>query len=63
MGLSILAKSQLSYSIPESMLRLNEFEKVVPKNGVKGKAGRFKIIPILKKGKAFDPPQRFHKYL
>ena len=29
-----------------------------PKNWEKGKAGRFKIIPMFKKGKAFDPPQR-----
>ena len=33
MGLSILAKSQLSYSIPESMPRLNKFGKIVPKIG------------------------------
>ena len=33
MGLSTFAKSQLSYSIPDSMLRLNKFEKIVPKMG------------------------------
>ena len=42
MGLSILAKSQLSYSITESMLRLNKFDKNHPKNREnEGKVGRF----------------------
>ena len=35
-------KSQLTYSIPESMLRLNKFLKNCPKNGEnEGKGGRF----------------------
>ena len=58
-GFSILAKSQLSYSIPETMLRLNKFEKIVPKIGkMKVKREDFR-----KKGKAFDPPQRVSQIL
>ena len=40
------------------MLRLKMF-KNRPKNGEnEGEEGRFKIIPMLKKRNAFDPPQR-----
>ena len=64
MGLSILAKSQLSYSIPESMLRLNKFEKVVPKMGkMKVKREDFRLYECSKEEKPLIHPKDCHKYL
>ena len=64
MGLSILTKSQLSYSIPESMLRLNKFEKIVPKMGkMKIKWEDFKLYQCSKKEKPLIHLKDCHKYL
>ena len=64
MGLPILAKSQLSYSIPESMLRLNKFEKIVPKMGkMKIKWKDFRLYQCSKKEKPLIHPKDCHKSL
>ena len=63
-GLFILAKSQLSYSIPESVLRLNKFENIVPKMGkMKVKREYFRLCLCSKKEKPLIHPKDCHKSL
>ena len=63
MGLPMLAKSQLSYSIPESMLRLNKFEKIVQKmEKMKVKRKDFRLYQCSKKEKPLIHPKDCHKH-
>ena len=63
-GVIHFGKSQLSYSIPEGMLRLIKFEKIVPKMGkMKVKWEDFRSYQCSKNEKPLINPKDCQKYL